>query len=259
MSRARVINVLGAVLLGCIATLGAGWSAAAFDPELPVPPSAPLLVQTTSGERGRIYATIRESRWRTRIDLLWSPESEAEKRIAAGAVMPAASSANAEGVADAALSWPPHWAKGVEVAPLPNGAWGYTSILVFTGWPLRSFVGAATLGDRLKANAAASSAQTYVHHVRTSHAVLLDGRGAIDFSSFLYAARIVPLRVLWGAFAVNVLVFALVFAAPYEAARFVQRRRRSALNLCRSCGYALTGIGVGAACPECGAAYPPRC
>jgi len=262
MSRARVINIVCAALLGCAATLSVAWSAAAFDPELPVPPSAPLLVQTTSGAHGRIYATTRDTRWRTRIDLLWSPETEAETNLAGRASDPPASSASAEGsaegMAEAALSWPPDWAMGVDVAPLPNTKWGFMSMFVVTGWPLRCLAGAATLGDRLMPYASPSVPQMFLHRIHTSHAVLLDSHAAIDLGSFLHASRLIPLRVLWGAFAVNALLFTLVFAAPYEIARFVQRRRRVALNLCPSCGYALIGASNGVACPECGAARPPR-
>lgn len=259
--RARVINAVGAALLGGAATLAVAWGAAIFDPEQPLTRLVHLPGRTTTAERGQVDYVARRTHWRDRIDLFWWTEIEYRGSIVGRPRRPPHRSSR-----DAVdLSWPPAWAKGVAMAPLPITTTDQISMLVFTGWPLRCLAGAATLGEAVTvagapAVASPSGVMPITRNVYTSAAVLLGGEPAMDRQSFL-SKRLIPLHLLWGAFALNALLFALMFAMPYEVVRVFRhfrRRRRAARDMCPACGYALIGASDGVACPECGAVRPPR-
>ena len=63
------------------------------------------------------------------------------------------------------------------------------------------------------------------------------------------AGRYIPIRLLWGGFVANTVVYAAFFAAavaaPFLAVRFLRARRGCCLN----CGYP---VGDSSQCPECG-------
>jgi len=62
-------------------------------------------------------------------------------------------------------------------------------------------------------------------------------------------AKVLPLRPLWGGFAINTAVYAALFAVPVCGWPMARARRRMKRGLCVRCGYDLAGAGI---CSECG-------
>lgn len=70
------------------------------------------------------------------------------------------------------------------------------------------------------------------------------------------AQVVIPLRVLWLGFLVNVAFWGLVSAAVANAFSAIRRRLRIAKNLCPQCGYDIRGAASDR-CSECGGAIRP--
>ncbi|MDX2197500.1 MAG: hypothetical protein SF069_00840 [Phycisphaerae bacterium] len=70
------------------------------------------------------------------------------------------------------------------------------------------------------------------------------------------AICVIPLRVLWLGFLVNVAFWGLVSAAVAYAISALRRRLRIAKNLCPQCGYDIRGAASDR-CSECGGAIRP--
>ncbi|MFT3686853.1 MAG: hypothetical protein QM783_18355 [Phycisphaerales bacterium] len=64
----------------------------------------------------------------------------------------------------------------------------------------------------------------------------------------------VPLRILWGGLAADVLVWSAAWVVVLWVVALVRSARRRGLGLCAGCGYDLKGVSAGAVCPECGTA-----
>jgi|GEM_PF-2374877 len=60
-----------------------------------------------------------------------------------------------------------------------------------------------------------------------------------------------PIKILWGGFLVNVMLFAALWIVPGFVWRTGRTQRRRRRGLCVECGYAVEDLG---ACPECGSA-----
>lgn len=83
---------------------------------------------------------------------------------------------------------------------------------------------------------------------------------AADFGELTFlgvtAQLVVPLRVLWLGFFVNVAFWSLVSAAVAYTISAIRRRLRIAKNLCPDCGYDIRGA-TSDRCSECGGAIRP--
>lgn len=60
------------------------------------------------------------------------------------------------------------------------------------------------------------------------------------------------ISAVWPGFAINTLFYATLFAIPAPLVLWLTRRRRHRLGHCTNCNYNLTGLALGAPCPECG-------
>lgn len=66
----------------------------------------------------------------------------------------------------------------------------------------------------------------------------------------------VPVSIMWPGFALNTLFYAAIAWGLWQVPLAIRRRGRRRRNRCVSCGYDRAGLGIGAACPECGTLVP---
>lgn len=122
-----------------------------------------------------------------------------------------------------------------------DGPWVGSTVLateVKSGWPLRCLVGfqlaRVTGQNRLATDAVYTSAVPN----DTAHLWLKN------------RAPIVPLRLIWGAFPVNILAMWPITFLALSTPLLTRRTIRALRRRCPACGYART---IGRPCPECGA------
>lgn len=70
----------------------------------------------------------------------------------------------------------------------------------------------------------------------------------------LFEPVVLPVRPVLPGFAINSLLFGMMFVVPVELAGWVVRERRSRRGRCGRCGYDRLGLPAETACPECGSA-----
>lgn len=115
------------------------------------------------------------------------------------------------------------------------------------GWPCRAVWGICDLDT-----GASRGAVTIEGHASTKGPIGLN----LPTGTATYPPRLLPYRVRPIGFAINTLIYAILFASLRAFAVRLRRSARRRRGLCESCSYSLAGIGEMVPCPECGQARP---
>jgi hypothetical protein len=116
----------------------------------------------------------------------------------------------------------------------------YTLDEICAGWPLLSL--------RCVQGADQSSCAGWVIRGRLDIPVEIGGR------PWIY----VPLRPMWSGFAINTMLYAMVFWVLFAVRFALRRHRRMNCGLCAKCAYPVGTWGGNPVCTECGAAVASR-